>query len=133
MNPFTLNGPKKIIIIEDDLVSSHVITLMLEQEGFSILRNLMSADSIVEDYEKSKPDLILMDIRLGGKMDGTEAATVLRKKYQVPIIFISAFNDEKTKETIKNIKNSRLVNKPYIMAEIIAEINSLVNKNPIGE
>ena len=115
-----------MIIVEDDLVSSYAMSLMLEDHGCQVLENLVSADNIVEDVKSLQPDAILMDIRLSGEMDGTQAAIALRKKDNVPIVFISAFNDEATKSTIDAISNSMLVNKPYEIRHVVDAIYDLI-------
>ena len=124
-NPATDCGAQ-LIIVEDDLVSSYAMSLMLEDHGCHVLENLVSADNIVEDVKSLQPDAILMDIRLSGEMDGTQAAIALRKKDNVPIVFISAFNDEATKSTIDAISNSMLVNKPYEIRHVVDAIYDLI-------
>lgn len=116
----------RLIIVEDDLVSSYAMSLMLKDQGFEVVENLMSADSIMEDFQKHLPDGVLMDIRLNGKIDGTEAARILRKESDVPIIFISAFNDEETKGNIGTIEHSTLINKPYEISQIVAALKTLM-------
>lgn len=115
-----------LIIVEDDLVSSYAMSLMLKEYGIVILENLISADTIMEDFEKHQPDMVLMDIRLNGDIDGTEAAIQLREKHHCPIIFISAFNDEETKSKVQSISNSSLINKPYEITQIVSAISHFV-------
>ena len=117
----------RLIIVEDDLVSSYAMSLMLKDHGFEVGENLMSADNILEDFQKHDPDGVLMDIRLNGKIDGTEAARILRKESDVPIIFISAFNDEETKGNIRTISHSTLINKPYEISQIVAALKTLID------
>ena len=119
---------QQLIIVEDDLVSSYAMSLMLKDHGFTVLENLMSADNIMEDFQKHQPDAVLMDIRLNGEIDGTQAARILRKEYDVPIIFISAFNDEGTKAIVNEISNSALVNKPYEISQIVAALRMLLGE-----
>ena len=117
----------RLIIVEDDLVSSYAMSLMLKDHGYEVVENLMSADHILEDFQKHDPDGVLMDIRLNGKIDGTEAARILRKESDVPIIFISAFNDEETKGNIGTISHSTLINKPYEISQIVAALKTLID------
>ena len=117
----------RLIIVEDDLVSSYAMSLMLKDHGFEVVENLMSADNILEDFQKHDPDGVLMDIRINGKIDGMEAAQILRKESDVPIIFISAFNDEETKGNIRTISHSTLINKPYEISQIVAALKTLID------
>lgn len=126
MHPDSEAKPR-LIIVEDDLVSSYAMSLMLKDHGFEVVENLMSADNILEDFQKHHPDGVLMDIRLNGKIDGTEAARILRKESDVPIIFISAFNDEETKGNIRTIAHSTLINKPYEISQIVAALKTLID------
>ena len=117
----------RLIIVEDDLVSSYAMSLMLKDHGFEVVENLMSADNILEDFQRHDPDGVLMDIRINGKIDGMEAAQILRKESDVPIIFISAFNDEETKGNIRTISHSTLINKPYEISQIVAALKTLID------
>lgn len=124
------NGaPKKILIVEDDLVSSMAISLMLQDEGYEVVDQLMSADNLLESVESTSPDLLLLDVRLKGHIDGTTAAQQLRKTHELPIIFLTAFNDEETKLIIQKISNSGLINKPYNLNEIVTTIEKVFSKS----
>ena len=124
-----MNSPRQIslLIVEDDLVSSYAMSMMLKDHGLNTLDNLISADNILADFEKHTPDIVLMDIRLNGKIDGIEASQILRTKYTVPIIFISAFNDEETKHKIDQIDRSQLINKPYEITQIVKAIRNFIS------
>ena len=112
----------KILIVEDDLVSSFAMSLMLKDYGFTIADNIMSADNIMEDMKTHLPDYILMDIRIHGKIDGIQASQLIREAYETPIVFISAFNDEATKSKVQQIRNSAFIDKPYEISQIVSTL-----------
>ena len=87
---------KRILIVEDEGVQAMNTKLTLLRMGYEVLPIAISAKSAVDLARKHEPDLILMDIRLRGKMDGIEAARMIKKDISVPVIFITAYADENT-------------------------------------
>lgn len=86
---------------------------MLKDHGFEVVETSCPLIIFLKIFKKHDPDSILVEIRLNGKIDRKEAARILRKESPVPVIFISAFNDEVTRDNIGTIANSMLVNKHY--------------------
>jgi len=93
---------KKILIVEDEVVFGIDLMEKLEKLGYSTGPGVIRyGEDIMEAAQNLKPDLILMDIHLKGKMNGIQAAILLQEKLNIPVIFLTAFSDM---ETIKNAK-----------------------------
>jgi serine phosphatase RsbU (regulator of sigma subunit)/CheY-like chemotaxis protein len=86
----------RIVIVEDEGLVALGIKDGLEHMGYSVSGIAETGEDSLLLVRESNPDLVLMDIRLRGKMDGIEAARVIRKKYYVPVIFLTAHSDEST-------------------------------------
>ena len=71
---------------------------------------------------RTRPDAVLMDIRLGGAMDGTQAADLIWKRLQIPVIYLTAYADEKTLAEVKRTEAYGYVMKPYETKEVHAAI-----------
>ncbi len=85
-----------ILIVEDEnIVALHIKTI-LQHLHHKILGPVKSGEAAVELAEKQKPDLILMDIKLSGDLDGIEAASIINKTSNIPVVYLTAFNDETT-------------------------------------
>jgi len=96
----------KILFVEDELIVSKYIEACLKNIGYEVIGSFTSGEEAIENVETLNPDLILMDINLNGVMMGTEAAVKIRELMDVPIVFLTAFTDD------KNIKNA-LDSQPY--------------------
>jgi CheY-like chemotaxis protein len=89
---------KKIMIVEDELLIAENIKRALLKDKYDICAMVMSAEESLELARKDNPDLVIMDIMLSGEMTGIEAAQIMYKELRTPIIFLTAYADEKTLE-----------------------------------
>ncbi|MEW6139366.1 MAG: response regulator [Thermodesulfobacteriota bacterium] len=87
---------KKILIVEDEIVVAMDLKVRLEFLGYDVVGICDQGEQVPEFVERVRPDLVLMDIVLAGKVDGIEAAQRLRDAYEVPVIFLTAHSDEAT-------------------------------------
>lgn len=83
-----------IMIVEDDPVSARVAEMVLAQLGYTVAGVFAAAEDALAAVRDRVPDLVLMDIMLAGEMDGVQAASLIRKKYGVPVIFLTSTTDE---------------------------------------
>ncbi|MBV6639803.1 MAG: response regulator [Cyclobacteriaceae bacterium] len=117
---------KKVLIIEDNLISSTALEMMVISNGFESAGRFDSADNLSGICKENKPDLILLDIMLAGELNGLEAARELRKEMDTPILFITALSDSDSTKAIKAIKNSAATFKPYIEDSILTKIQDML-------
>lgn len=96
----------KILIVEDELIIAENIKRDLLMMGYAVTAVVTSGEAALRQVSQNVPNLVLMDIKLKGELDGIEAAREIRKKNDIPIIFLTAFTDE------KNIRQARLT-EPY--------------------
>lgn len=104
---------KRVLIFEDQLISSMALEAMLKVNGYESIGAYDSADQAVDIFTRSHPDVILMDIMLSGTITGLDAAEQLRSISDVPILFLTALTDNGTMERIRSIKNADIYVKPY--------------------
>lgn len=86
----------KILVVEDERLISLVLSRMIKVLGHSVLACVPSAEAAFAALEAGTADLVLMDIRLEGGMDGIEAARVLKERFAIPHVFTSAYTDPDT-------------------------------------
>jgi CheY-like chemotaxis protein len=103
----------KILIVEDDVIISQIIELHLKKLGYSVSGKAANAQDAITLTNKTNPNAILMDIFLDGKMDGIEAAKIIKEKVNIPIIFLTGYSDDKVLERIRTIQASHYVLKPF--------------------
>ncbi|HET7839385.1 MAG TPA: response regulator [Rectinemataceae bacterium] len=81
----------RIMIVEDEAIPALFLRRLLEGEGFVVCAVLAEGELVLASFAETRPDLILMDIRLSGRMDGIQVAEELRRESSVPIVFVSGY------------------------------------------
>ncbi|MCK5535363.1 MAG: response regulator [Bacteroidales bacterium] len=94
-----MSVPKKILIVEDDRMLCTIFNMFINELGYQLMGFSSDGEDALIQIKKEKPDVILMDIHLEGKLDGIETTKIIQKKYDIPIIFVSSDVEE---QTIKN-------------------------------
>ena len=84
----------RILIVEDERLSAEDLSIRLAQDEFTVVGIAGTGAEALKLTTKTNPDIILMDIKLRGKMDGIETAQEIHKKHPVPIVFATAYADE---------------------------------------
>ena len=116
-----------ILVVEDEgLIALHLLE-MLTESGFTVPDPLSSGEDLL-DYLKgaTRPDVILMDIGLGGKIDGIETAREVRKHYSIPIIFLTAYSDQNRIEEVHRITPYRCLIKPVMQHDLLIAIEKVL-------
>lgn len=103
----------KILIVEDDVIISHIIELQLKKLGYIVSGIAANGQDAITLMNNTNPDAILMDIFLDGKMDGIEAAKIIKEKFNIPIIFLTAYSDDNVLERIRTIQSAQYILKPF--------------------
>ena len=104
---------KHILIVEDERIVALDIKNTLEGLGYSVSGILTRGEEVIEEISRIMPDLVLMDIMLEGQVDGVEAARLVKEKYDIPVIFLSAYSDEITIQRAKISEPYGYVLKPF--------------------
>jgi CheY-like chemotaxis protein len=108
----------KVLIVEDEGIIALDISKILAKLGHSVLGVVYSGEESVREAGKIRPDVILMDIRLKGKIDGLQAARIIGTRYHIPIIYITAFSDPVTLERAWATKPLAFLQKPFDEREL---------------
>jgi PAS domain S-box-containing protein len=103
----------KVLLVDDDPVGVAIATEVLEGLGYAICGVACSAEECLRQVEAVKPQLVLMDIRLDGSVSGIEAARTVRKKYHLPVVFLTAHGDTETLLQARSAKPYGYVCKPF--------------------
>jgi len=117
---------KKILVVEDECISAEYLKEFLMKEGYDIVDIVNSGDEAIRQANNLKPDLILMDIMLNGKMSGCEAAVEIHQhNKEIKIIFLTAYAEEEMIEYAIDAEATAYLMKPYREHEILATIKLL--------
>lgn len=113
----------KVLIVEDEMIIALMIEKMLERLGFTVVGKVTSGEEAIEFASSRKPDLILMDIRLQGEMDGIEAIRFIKEKVNTKVIYISGNTDNLYKKRVKKTDCLGFLTKPITITELKKAIN----------
>ncbi len=102
-----------IAIVEDEGIVAMDIKKSLQILGYNVPFVSDSGEKAIRILEDNKADLVLMDIVLKGKMDGIETAKIIIEKMNIPVIFLSAFEDESTQERAEILNTCGYLVKPF--------------------
>ncbi len=123
----------KIGIVEDEGITSEVIKISLQKLKYKIATPAFTFDQALEMFENEKPDLALIDIKLGEERDGIDLAEILKEKYHTPFIFITANSDIATLERAKKVKPLAFLVKPFSQVDLHATIEIAFNNYQSGK
>ena len=104
---------EKILVVEDEGLVALSLKKCLESLGYEVPATAAASDEVIKRTAEISPDLILMDIRLKGDVDGIELADWLRQTYKIPVVFLTAHSDEKTLERAKQTAPFGYIVKPF--------------------
>jgi diguanylate cyclase (GGDEF)-like protein/PAS domain S-box-containing protein len=124
---------EKILIVEDEKIIALDLQRRLERFGYSVVGMASDGMEAVALAKEREPDIILMDIMLAGSMDGIEAAGQIRDRYAIPVIFLTAYTDEKTLERAKEVEPFGYILKPFKERELYTTIDIALYKNSIDK
>jgi DNA-binding LytR/AlgR family response regulator len=103
----------RILIVEDDMIIAANISLQLSNLGYEVTGIETKAEEAIHHAVESKPDLILMDIQLKGKSTGIDAAHAIQKILDIPIIYLTANEDDATFQKAKETHPFAFISKPF--------------------
>jgi CheY-like chemotaxis protein len=109
---------KKIGIVEDEGIVAMDIKNSLIALGYEVPFWVDSGEKALLNLEKFEIDLLLMDIIIKGSMDGISTAKLIREKYNFPIVFLTAFEDEATLKSASNANADGFLIKPFEDAKL---------------
>ena len=118
----------KILIVEDEHIVAMELKSRLNDLGYSVCGAVATGEEAISKSIEIVPDLILMDINIKGGFDGVEAAKRIKKLHEIPIIFLTAFTDDKTLERAKVVEPYGYIVKPFEERELHTTIEIAVHK-----
>jgi len=121
----------KIFVVEDEGIVAMDISKSLSVMGYDVLFVSDSGEKTLIKLESNdaKPDLILMDIELKGKINGLDTARIVKEKYNIPIIFLTAFEDDTTLDRIGTLSLDGYLVKPFEDENLKSSIEKVLKKS----
>ena len=116
----------KIMVVEDEAMNAMYLKMVLTKAGFFIQNIVATGEDAISKVYNEKPDIILMDIRLAGEMDGIEAAIQIKSQTDIPIIFMTGYPDREHRERAKLVKPAGYFIKPIPTSDLVSAITNIL-------
>jgi CheY-like chemotaxis protein len=102
----------KLLVVEDDSIMGIELKEVLEAFGYQVLDIVSSGEEAVKAAQKYSPDLVLMDIRLKGNINGIEATRKIREFSDVPVTFLTGYKSDGIVQEVAAIPGTVMLTKP---------------------
>jgi len=109
---------RKAIYLEDDPNLAFPIISFLKTLKINVLHFAFGADALCE-FDRITPDIVILDIKVPGNLDGFDVAHIIRSKSQVPILFSTGITDEREMKKLIQFSNSDYILKPFNLSELV--------------
>lgn len=122
MGQSTVEERGKILVVEDEQIVALDIKAMLQRLGYAVTGLAPTGEAAISRAELTRPDLVLMDIKLRGEMDGVEAGKVIKERFGIPVIYLTANTDHETYERAMATGPLGYLQKPFELEVLAATI-----------
>ncbi len=118
-----------IMVVEDEIVVAMEIEEKLRAIGYDVVSICSTGEEAIMGIEERRPDLVLMDIRLDGELDGIETAEQIRKRHDLPVVYLTAYADDATLNRAKLTEPFGYLVKPFSQTELRTTIEVALYKH----
>ena len=115
---FKMINQIKILQVEDEVIAALFMENELHKIGYETITHATTGEAAIISAKQNPPDIVLMDIGLPGKIDGIEAASAIKSGSDIPIIFITGYEDKAIKEKAEKLKPLGYLIKPFDMNKL---------------
>jgi two-component system cell cycle sensor histidine kinase/response regulator CckA len=122
-------GMVQILIVEDDNITAMELEERLHGLGYDVCAVSASGQDAIDQASRLLPDLVLMDIRLRGAMDGVEAAANIRAQLDIPVIYLTAYADQPSLQRAKVTEPYGYILKPFEQRELNTAVEIAIYKH----
>jgi two-component system, cell cycle sensor histidine kinase and response regulator CckA len=108
----------KVAIVEDEFIVALDIRSFLERSGYQVAGVYSSGDDLIREFPQKAPDLVLMDIKIRGSMDGVETSRLVHERFHTPVVLLTAYADDETIARAKITQPFGYIIKPFDEREL---------------
>lgn len=119
---------RRILIVEDEPLAALALEILVRGMGFDVCGTADSAPDAIKIADRERPDMVLMDIRLRGPVDGIQAAGELVTRFGIRSMFVSAHSDPASRRRIEAVRPLGFILKPYLPRDVEAGLTAAVAK-----
>jgi DNA-binding LytR/AlgR family response regulator len=118
----------KILVVEDEMIIAAKISMQLTSLGYEVTGILPRGEEALVHMEENKPDIVLLDINLKGRIDGIETAALMQQRNNIPIIYLTANSDEATFNRAKPTRPYAFISKPFKQLDLQRAIELTISR-----
>jgi DNA-binding response OmpR family regulator len=119
----------RVFVVEDDFITAKSLKHTLEDLGYNVVGIAASGKEALEKISYMRPDLVLMDIKIKGPMDGVFTAQRVQALYDIPVVYLTAFSDDDTVKRVLHSKSYGYIVKPYVAEELFGVIEKALRQH----
>lgn len=123
-----MNTTIRILLVEDEVFIAMALQMELKKAGYHICKSVATGEEAIVIAAQENPDVVLMDIRLAGELDGIEAAAQIRAARDIPIIFMTGYQDKKLMDRALTISPLGYFIKPVGIHDLKPSLDTLMSK-----
>jgi PAS domain S-box-containing protein len=121
--------PASVLVVEDDRIVARDIHQQLARAGYEVVGSSATGEDAIKLAEKHRPDIVLMDVRLDGSLDGIQSANSIRSRYRIPVIFLTAYADDETVKRASQAEPFGYLLKPFEEGQLRTAIEMALYKH----
>ncbi|HWR24649.1 MAG TPA: response regulator [Methanosarcina sp.] len=118
----------RILIVEDEHIVAMGIKKMLKNLGYTVTGVASSGEDAINKTESTFPDVVLMDIMLKGDIDGVAAAKIIKTKFEVPVVYLTAYSDNNILDRVKRTEPFGYIIKPFDEMDLYSSIEVALHR-----
>jgi CheY-like chemotaxis protein len=124
----------RIFIVEDEKIVAEDLRTILENHGYEVVGMAISGQEAVTEIKRLQPDLVLMDVRIQGELNGIEVAIVIQSFFDdpIPVVFLTGFA-EKSFSYLKVLSDYIYINKPFSENILLGALDRALKKSRSAE
>lgn len=124
----TMDNLIKILVVEDEMIIGAKISMQLTTLGYEVTGILPRGEEALLHIDENRPDIVLLDIHLKGKIDGIETARLMQLKQNIPVIYLTANADDATFNRAKSTRPYAFIAKPFKQLDLQRAIELTISR-----
>lgn len=117
---------KKLLIVEDEVAAAFIMQKIINRDEYQIVDMVFDGRAAIAAARTHRPDVILMDIRIRGPLDGVDTAMQVRQFLDVPIVYITALLDPENEWRVAQTENATCLVKPVTAQQLNEHIRTVL-------
>jgi len=124
-----MGNKTKILIVEDQIIAAEDLKKELKELDYNVTSLVRKGENVIDHIKEDHPDIVLMDIKLPGKLDGIETSKRVKNMFNIPVVYITAYSNSEVIERAKNIGSAGFITKPFSRKELYSNIEMALSRS----